>query len=556
MTQAVTVHGLLESQARSHPSRVALADDNHRLDYSGWWRKSRHLAALLQRLGVKEGDLVGVLCEKTLMLPVSFAAASMLGARFVALNSRWPEGERHRVFARWPDRVVLAEEGFDPLSWETPRVLTVPAGELMEGNEDPEELPVVDSDEVVYLNVTSASTGLAKVAATTHRNLMANTAAVCSTMGLEESDVHMSLFGVIGHPHELFLRGLYLGGKTVLTNMRYPREILAIIKEEQVSCLMGLPPQLENLARLCARSDVDLSSVRMAEAGGMHISREFVERFGQRTGVSVIPVWGSTETSGVALVGNPGETGFDKVVEGYTIQLRDSAGGEITDDGRGEMYIRGDGVVSAYLGDRASTAEVYSDGWYRTGDIFRREMGRLIFLGRRGGLIKASGLKLYPLELELAILRHPDVADACVVGAHHPVKGEIAAAYIVPRPGRELTAAEMRRFLRGRVDEHKVPKVFSFVPGLPRTPNGKLDRKAIGKREIEPDYRGELLRTDVELVRLLNHRAEILASLGLGFDPTWVEEQVDNVVGHNPGPLSDSAVREIIRYIISAFEKR
>lgn len=535
---------------------MALADDSRHLDYASWWRKSRHLAAMLQRMGVGSGDLIGVLCGKTVVLPVAFTAASMLGARFVALNPRWPESERRRVFSRWPDRAVLTEDGFDPQSWQTARVLRVTPDELMEGNEDPEQLPELDSDQVVYLNVTSASTGLAKVAATTHRNLLANTAAVCSTMELDEDDVHMSLFGVIGHPHELFLRGLYLGGKTVLTNMRYPREILALIKREHVSCLMGLPPQLENLARLCARSDVDLSSVRLAEAGGMHISREFVESFERRTGVSVIPVWGSTETSGVALVGSPGQTGFDKVVEGYTVELRDPAGGEVTVEGRGEMYIRGKGVVSSYLGDRASTEEVYSDGWYRTGDIFRREMGRLIFLGRRGGLIKASGLKLYPLELELAILRHPEVADVCVVGAHHPVKGEIAAAYIVPRPGRELTAAEMRRFLRNRVDEHKIPKVFSFVPGLPRTTNGKLDRKAIGKREIEPDYRGELLRTDVELVRLLNHRAEILSSLGLGFDPTWVEEQVDNVVGHNPGPLSDSSVREIIRFIISAFEKR
>ena len=535
---------------------MALADDTRRLDYATWWRKSRYLAALLQRSGVNQGHLVGVLCGKSVMLPVSFTAISMLGARFVALNPRWPEAERKRVFSRWPDRALLAEGDFETSSWQTERVLQLSYPDLESGDEEPEELPQVDSGQVVYLNVTSASTGLAKVAATTHHNLMANTAAVCSTMGLREEDVHLSLFGVIGHPHELFIRGLYLGGKTVLTNMRYPREILAMIKEERVSCLMGLPPQLENLARLCARSDVDLSSVRIAEAGGMHISGEFVESFQQRTGVEIVPVWGSTETSGVALVGRGGQTGFDKVVEGYTVQLRDPTGGEVVEDGRGEMYIRGEGVVSAYLGDRASTAEVYDDGWYRTGDIFRRDRERLIFLGRRGGLIKASGLKLYPLELELAILRHPDVADACVVGAHHPARGEIAAAYIVPRPGRELTAAEMRRFLRDRVDEHKMPKVFSFVPGLPRTANGKLDRKAIGKREIEPDYRGELLRTDVELVRLLNHRSEILGSLGLGFDPTWVEEQVDNVVGHNPGPLSDSAVREIIRFIISAFEKR
>lgn len=552
----MTVHRLLEEQARSTPSEPALVDDQHSLDFSAWWRKSRHLAALLQGSGVREGDIVGVLSRKTVFLPVSFTSISLVGARFVALNPGWPPSERERVFQRWPERFLLSDGTFEVSEWQVERYLEVDPADLMEGNEDPGEVPEVGPDDVVYLNVTSASTGLAKVAETTHSQLMANTIGVCDTMSLTPDDVHMSLFGVIGHPHELFMRGLYLGGKTVLTTMRYPREILQAVARERVSCLMGLPPQLDSLARLSARGDVDLSSLRMAEAGGMHTSQEFIDGFQKRTGVPLYGVWGSTETSGVALVGNPGETGFTKVVDGYQVQIRKLDESTETEADRGELWVAGKGVVSRYLGDRTATEESLRDGWYRTGDVFRRENGKLVFLGRRGGLVKSSGLKLYPLELELAILRHPGVADACVVGAHHPVRGEIAAAYIVPRPGREITGAEMRRFLKPMVEEHKMPKVFSFVPGLPRTANGKIDRKAIGKREIEPDYRGELLRTDVELVRLLNHRADMISKLPGGFDPTWVEEQVDNVVGHNPGPLSDSAVRDIIRFIISTFEKR
>jgi long-chain acyl-CoA synthetase len=551
----LTVHQLLEERARATPSHPALVDDQRSLDFSAWWRKSRHLAALLQSNGVRRGDIVGVLTRKTVFLPVSFTSISLVGARFVALNPGWPPSERERVFGRWSERFLLSDGTFDISEWQVERSLEVDPEQLMKGSDDPEELPEVEPDDVIYLNVTSASTGLAKVAATTHSQLLANTIGVCRTMSLASEDVHMSLFGVIGHPHELFMRGLYLGGKTVLTRMRYPREILQAVARERVTCLMGLPPQLDSLARLSARGDVDLSSLRMAEAGGMHTSQEFIDGFQERTGVPLYGVWGSTETSGVVLVGNPGETGFTRVVDGYEVQMRELEEGTETAD-RGELWVAGEGVVERYLGDRTATEESLREGWYRTGDMFRREDGRLVFLGRRGGLVKSSGLKVYPLELELAILRHPHVADVCVVGAHHPVKGEIAAAYVVPRPGMEITGAEMRRFLKPMVEEHKIPKVFSFVPGLPRTANGKIDRKAIGKKEIEPDYRGELLRTDVELVGLLNHRADLISKLPMGFDPTWVEEQVDNVVGHNPGPLSDSAVREVIRHIISTFEKR
>jgi acyl-CoA synthetase (AMP-forming)/AMP-acid ligase II len=404
--------------------------------------------------------------------------------------------------------------------------------------------------------VTSASTGQAKIAATTHRQLLVNTAGVCNALGLTADDVHLSLFGVIGHPHELFMRGLWLGGSTVLTEHTYPRNILEMIAEGGVTALMGLPPQLDSIGRLCSRDDIDISSLRIAEAGGMHVSAGMMELFMERTGVDLVPVWGSTETSGVVLLGEPGSEVFTGAVDGYTLEIRDPDGIPLEGDARGELWVSGEGVVSRYLGDRSATSENLPDGWYRTGDLFLREEGKLRFLGRRGGLIKAAGLKVYPLEVELAILLHPDVDDVCVVGTDHPARGEIASAFILLRPGREVSASAMRYFLQSHLDEHKIPRMFSFVHTLPRTPGGKIDRKAVGKRETEPDYRGEILRSDVELVRLLCLRADLMDRIDTGFDPTWVQEQVDNAIGHNPGPVPDGLLREIIMDIVNTLGKR
>jgi long-chain acyl-CoA synthetase len=557
--KADTIHGLLESGASAHPDRQALMDDRGTLTWQEWWRASIRLAGILADTGVCCGDTIGVLTSRNSNLPVSFVAVSILGARFIALNPKWPPQDRERIFERWPRTFVLSTgKQFDAELWSccSERVILFDIDETGKSDGSTLEKSFTNADSEVYLNVTSGSTGQAKIAATTHRQLIANTEGVCETLGLVHDDVHMSLFGVIGHPHELFMRGLWLGGSTVLTEHTYPRNILSILAERGVTALMGLPPQLDSLGRLCSRDDADLSSLRLAEAGGMHVSEAMMELFMERTGVKLIPVWGSTETSGVVLIGEPGRAGFSRIVNCYSVQIRDQEGKPLEGNSRGELWISGEGVVSKYLGDRSATAENLPDGWYRTGDLFEREGDILRFLGRRGGLIKAAGLKVYPLEVELAILRHPDVDDVCVVGMDHPARGEVASAYILPRPGREISASGMRHFLHAHLDEHKIPRIFSFVCTFPRTPSGKIDRKAVGKRETEPDYRGEVLRSDVELVRLLSVRADLMDRIGAGFDPTWVQEQIDNAVGHNPGSISDGLLREIIMDIINTFGKR
>lgn len=550
-----TLHKLVEDSAANLPDIIALEDDRRALTYSDFWRVSCHIASLLQKAGAEPGCVIGVVSDRSALLPCSFTAISMIGARFVSLNPGWPVQMRERVFGRWSDRLILAGIDIADSELKDERILSI-GEDVFDGNEIPANLPEVEEDEEFYLNVTSASTGQAKIAPTTHRQLLSNTAGVCRTMGLVRDDVHLSLFGVFGHPHELFMRGLYLGGKTVLTGRRYPRDVLHMISGSHVTAVMALPTQLGSLSRLWRRTDADLSRVRIAEAGGMHVSDEFIRIFTERTGVDLIPVWGSTETSGVVLIGNSCSHGFTTIVDGYTVELRNLSGEKIEGDGKGEMWISGSGVVARYLGDRPQTEEAFADGWYRTGDMFRKENGRLIFLGRRGGLIKAAGLKVYPLEVELAILKHPGIIDVCVVGRDHPTRGEMPAAYIVTRPGTELTSAGMRAFLREYLDEHKIPRLFNFVHGLPRTANGKIDRRAVGTREIVPDFRSELLRSDVELVRLLNHRAELMTGIGGGFDPTWVDDQEDNAVGHNPGPVPDSSIREMIKFIISELGKR
>lgn len=546
----LTTHRLLELRAGSRSDRTALSDNVRSLSFLQWKRASDHLAARLSEAGAGPESVVGVLVNRSCALPVAFTAVSATGAAFLGLNPHWLPPERELLFNRFRKRLVLAWDGMEDGVREQDggKPLVFGPEDLESPILEPGELPDVSSGADFYLNATSGSTGLPKIAATTHAQLLANTHGVCDALGLMEDDVLMSLFGVIGHPHEIFMRGLWLGAKTVLIPGVYPRQHVEAVKSHSVTFLMGLPPQLESFARLSDREDADVSSLRIVEAGGMHVNERFLEAFEKGTGVRVTPVWGSTETSGVALLGEPGKIGLSRVVPGYRAELRDEDG-VVEGPGRGELWVAGPGLASRYLGDRVLTSLVFREGWYRTGDIFSRRNGRLLFVGRRGGMIKPAGLKLYPAEVELVLLRHPFVRDVCVVGEERAQRGETPVAYVVPVPGTSLTASELRSFLAPHLEDFKIPRDFRFVLGLPRTSSGKLDRRKVGRLDVEPDYRSELLRLDVDLVRLLSSRAVLMEGIGGGFDPNWLEEQVNNAMGHNPGPVSDSALREIIRVL-------
>ncbi len=550
----LTVHGLLERHAGSRGDKTALVDPDRSLTFSQWQKASMHLASRLTEAGAGPESVVGVLVNRSCALPVAFTAVSATGAAFLCLNPNWLSNEREALFNRFRNRIVLfwsASE--DPVQF-TEKTVEFGPEDLESPILEPGERLSVPPGADFYLNATSGSTGLPKIAATTHEQLLANTAGVSAAMGLLEDDVLMSLFGVIGHPHELFMRGLWLGARTVLIPGVYPRQHVEAVTRHRVTFLMGLPPQLESFARLSDRDDADISSLRVVEAGGMHVNERFMEVFHRGTGVPVTPVWGSTETSGVALVGDPGKPGLSRAVPGYSMILRDEDG-EPVEEGRGELWVSGSGLASRYMGDRVLTAQLFQDGWYRSGDIFSRVKGRLHFVGRRGGMIKPAGLKLYPTEVELVLLLHPDVRDVCVVGEERAQRGETPVAYIVTAPGSTLTGPDLRSFLTDRLEDFKIPREFRFVLGLPKTSSGKLDRAKVGTTEVEPDYRGELLRLDVDLIRLLNTRAALMQGIGAGFDPNWLEEQVNSAIGHNAGPVSDSALREIIRMLSNTLLK-
>ena len=332
---------------------------------------------------------------------------------------------------------------------------------------------------MAYFNLTSGTTGISKCAVTTHANIYWNTKSAVECLALTPDDIHLCMFPVFAHPHELFARPLFLGGTIVLINTIFPKAIAKTISDNKVTCIMAVASIYETLVRLHKSSPFSLDSLRLPESGGMHINPDLAENFRDRFKTPLVPVWGSTETAGIALSASvhgrnrPGSMG--KPCPYYDVKVTGSDGTEPAPGESGEMAIRGPAVCTEYYSSPEETGRHMKDGWFHTGDIVKKDPdGNFFFVGRQTGMMKVAGMKVFPTEIEDVLITHPLIAEVAVVRGNHRLYGEIPKAVIVPEEGHELGRKEIRLYCERALSKYKVPRVIEFRKELPKTPGGKI----------------------------------------------------------------------------------
>lgn len=515
MTQGRTSETLgeaLQAMARARPDAPALLSEARELSWGELEAEVSRLAALLARMGVKKGDAVGFLLHKRPEVVTGFLAVARLGAVMVPVNFKLaPEALRSlfqsaaisALFLEPANEGLLAALG--PLAPPPERIVVV-AGPLAAGGvpyEAQAGLPatpptvVVSADDPCYYNYTSGTTGRPKGAITTHRNILANAVATIDGLGFGEGDVFLGMFSVFSHPHELFHRSLLAGGAFAIVDSFSPRVILDAVARWRVRWMMAVPSFYEMMldhAEQRAREGhaaADTSSLRVLEAGGAYVGAETMARMEARfPGATFLPVWGSTEATGVAIANGPrerrpGATG--RVLAGYELRVVDEEDRPVPPGEVGELALRGEALALGYIRDPAETAALFREGWYHTRDLVRvDEEGWVTFAGRRSEMLKIGGLRVYPLEIEEAIRTHPEVRDVVVVGANDRVRGEMARAIVTTLPGSALDVRAVRHWCRAQLATYKVPRVVEFWRELPRLPNGKVDKRAVLATPPEP----------------------------------------------------------------------
>jgi long-chain acyl-CoA synthetase len=493
---ALTLVEQLERNARELPDKTAIAFHERKWTYRELNETVNRFAHGLMGRGMRKGDRVGLMLPRTPDLVVGFLAAAKAGGIAVPVNFELPVEGIRPVLEQTTPRFLLVDERFSghagaslpPLH----RTSVITTGKGVDGwtswcdvvkNADPGN-PGLDirAGDLVYLNYTSGSTGISKGAATTHSHIFWNTFASVEALGLTRDDVHLCMFAPFAHPHELFARPLYLGGAMVLLENIYPKSLAKAISDNGVTCMMGLAPMYENLLELLEHKKYDLKSLRIPESGGMFTRMDLIERFQEKVGVPIIPVWGSTETTGIALANRPG-SGVVTCSAGtpcstYEVRIVDDFGEELPVGEVGEMIFRGPGVVPGYFRDKANTSVSFRDGWYYSGDLGKRdEQGNFYFVERKTGMMKVAGHKVYPLEIEQVLLDHPGIKEAAVVSSRDRLRGEVPRAVVVPKNGASLSEKEVLSYCRGRLVHYKMPRILEIRESLPKIGSGKINKR-------------------------------------------------------------------------------
>jgi benzoate-CoA ligase family protein len=435
----------------------------------------------LRELGVATGERVLVVMDDCAALPAVFLGAMRVGAVPVPVNPLYAAGEYGFFVADSGARIAVVDAACAE-KVEAARVVTL--DELSGASDDVPPAPTSVDDPAFWL-YSSGSTGRPKGVVHRQRDILVT----CETyargvLGIREDDVTFSttkLFHAYGLGNNLSFP-YWAGASTVLLNGRpTPDAVFDTVARERPTIVFSAPT-LYN-AMLHAGSDgQDWSSVRVCVSAAEPLPAEVWHRWQERHGLVIVDGVGSTEMLHIYCSNTPDEVApgsSGRPVPGYEVKLVGD-GGEIVDGpGSGDLYVRGDSMLREYWNQPEKTADSIRDGWFYSRDRYRRdEDGCYWCEGRADDMFKVSGLWVSPTDVEARLIEHPAVLEAAVVGVQ--VDGFTRAKAFVTTvepggPGAEL-ADELREFCAAALHRYQVPQLLEFLPDLPKTATGKIER--------------------------------------------------------------------------------
>ena len=521
---ALTPLSFLEKAARVSPDATAVVDGPRRQTYAEFADRAARLATVLTMRGVGRGDRVGVLAPNSAEALLAQFAVPLAGGAVVALNTRLAPAEIAYIVDHAGIEVLIADaELLAGLGDEVPdalRLLLVapdadgsqpdPArfGARAEALEDalttaspqPVSWAVSDEDAVIAVNYTSGTTGRPKGVMYTHRGAYLNSLGEIVTQGLDADSKYLwtlPMFHCIGWCTTWALTGAR--GTHVCLRAVRGDDIWRLFDDEGINRLAGAPAVLSTIADDPAARPT--SGIRMVTAGAPP-SPTILRRF-EELGIDVTQVYGLTETYGPFTVctPQPGWSGLDPderaalksrqgvaMIHADTVRVveRTSPGEarlvDVPADGvtMGEVVMTGNGVMKGYFGDPEATATAFAGGWFHSGDLgVMHPDGYVQLLDRAKDVVVSGGENISTIEVEQAIVSHPDVVDCAVVSMPDEKWGERPKAYVVVRTGSDLDETGVIEHCRTKIARYKVPGAVELTEALPRTSTGKVRKNEL-----------------------------------------------------------------------------
>lgn len=482
----------LRERAQSHPEHAAVVYQGRTLSYAQLFRAVDIARQVLHDRGVSDGQAVALLMHNSDHYLVWYLAILGLGAVAVPLNNRLVAAELAFILRHSEAVLLLSEPSFFPVieqlsveqGWDLPHlVLPVDAPVAVDGKPRCHQEPGVKSSAPAAVYYTSGTTGQPKGVVHTHASLMAD--ALQSPSAWEYDHLHPRLLAVtpLFHiaAHTCFFPVLSIGGTLHIDNYGTERTI-ETVQREGITAMFAVPSILLLMVDRAHKQGLVLESVRSIYFGAAPMT---IARLGEVQALfpNAVLVHGMGQTeSGGTLVTLPGELAMvcagsvGMPMAAVEVAIFDAQDRELPRGEIGELVARGPNVMHAYLRDKAGTEASLRNGWLHTGDLgYQCEDGLITLVDRKKDMIIRGGENIYSSEVEQALLRHPRVKAAAVVGQPDPLFGEQVCAFISSdseesTPSSEELLVHCRRFLA----DYKVPVAFRFVNEMPLNSTGKI----------------------------------------------------------------------------------
>ena len=509
-----TLGDLPSYYARHHPHRAALKTADREVNFSELERVANRIGHFLLSEGAVENELVGFLGKNSVDFYVSLFGCAKTRAGFVVLNWRLSAPELMAQIKNSATTLVFVERDMMTL-WEeacrlldsSPKALWFdvdsPVESLVEGYPDERPEIWVSEDDTAIQLYTSGTTGQPKGVMLSHGGI--NRMRLCEHFepaydwGFGDSFVnplpnfHLLHLGIA-------LQCLYNGVAITVVRQFDPALVLKTIVQLRPTLMTLTPTMLQMLLDHPQAAGTDFSSLRLVLYAGSPISLGLIKRAIASMPCKFMQFYGSTEAGGASSILRPEEHDLSDHAKlqscGRPLPLVEfkivNAHGEPVPDGEpGELMILAPSITKGYWRQPAMTAAVLKDGWYRSGDIARRDPDGLYYIvDRAKDMIVSGGENIYSAEIENVLSTHPAVAAVAVIGVPDPRWGEAVKAIVIPRAGHIASAEDLIAHCRAKLSGYKVPKSIDFTQSFPLVPSGKVSKKDLRARYWEGHERG------------------------------------------------------------------
>ncbi|MFA0811978.1 class I adenylate-forming enzyme family protein [Microbulbifer epialgicus] len=501
LSRLASLTDLLLSALESRPDETALVSGNQIWTWRQLQRDIDAFALGLAAMGLQESDRIASLMPNRGETLIFYLACLKIGLVVVPLNYRYtlPEIDYALEVSGAVALSVSAERGED--IWASKFISKLKKGvlsfggvienarrveDLVESKGKITDLPVADINDSAFLFFTSGSTGKPKGVIHSLLSFGSIVASFAAALDLSPDDTVLP-GGPIAHVGSLStaLAAFSVGATVVIPHSFDGEEILSILRRSRPTILVMVPALFIAMERNPNARREDFTSLRVCFTGGDKFPANIATEFTNKTGLMIQEGYGLTEAPDCLFnqSRSPDKAGsVGTVAPGYIVSLRDDQGREVAPEVDGNLWLRGIPVMTGYWRNPQANREAFTDGWFDTGDVMRVDPeGCFWFRGRKKQIIVHDGSNLSPQEVEEAVMAHPSVDLAGVIGIHDDAHGENLWAYITLKKNAPVPCVqEVIRCARERVG-YKAPEVIEILDAMPINPTGKIDRVALKK---------------------------------------------------------------------------